>query len=396
MFDLKPTKTTAGFILSAALLLSACGGSAASSPASSPGASSAAAQTVASGAASKPAAASASTKPAAAGSGATSAKPAGSGAASAAATGGAPEKTKLQVGIAAPAGSGYMVLRVAADGGYFAKHGLDVTVNTLSASTATQALISGQADMYQGGATAIGARLKGADLIYIAATVDKNDQMLIGQKGITTWDQLKGKKVATTSPGAFGEIAMRKTAKERGLTIGTDIQLLYHPTPAAALTTFYSGNADAFILSPPQSIDAKDKGYPVIIDYYKEGLRIIGPGMVVSGPFYRGNPNTIKAYLEGYLDGLKRALDDPAYAKSLDMKYNQLTDPKLADGDYEEGLQQWNKDMTVNPEAIQVVLDAIDDPAAKTAKTSDFYDNTAIEQVNKEYGSKLFPNDIKA
>src|SRR5207248_7725559 len=128
-------------------------------------------------------------------------------------------KSHLEVGIAAPAGSGYMVLRVAADGGYFAKHGLDVTVNQLSAATATTALISGQADIYQGGATAIGARLAGADVIYIAATVDKNDQMLIGQKGITTWEQLKGKSVATTSPGAFGEIAMRKTAKERGLEI---------------------------------------------------------------------------------------------------------------------------------------------------------------------------------
>jgi ABC-type nitrate/sulfonate/bicarbonate transport system substrate-binding protein len=332
---------------------------------------------------------------------AASAKPAGS--AGAAASGPAnttgepkPEKSHLEVGIAAPAGSGYMVERVAADGGYFAKHGLDVTVNTLSASTATQALISAQADIYQGGATAIGARLSGADVLYAGAMVDKNDQMLIGQKGITTFEQLKGKSVATTSPGAFGEIAMRKSAKEHNMTIGTDIKLLYHPTPAAALTTFYSGNADAFILSPPQSLDAKGKGYPVIIDYFQQGLRIIGPGMTVSGPFFKQNPNTVRAYLEGYLDGLKRTFDDPAYAKSLDVKYNQLSDPKLADGDWEEGAAQWNKDMSVNPVAIQVVLDALEDPKAKAANVKDFFDNTIVQQVNKEYGSKLFPNDIKA
>jgi ABC-type nitrate/sulfonate/bicarbonate transport system substrate-binding protein len=342
----------------------------------------------------------ASTVPAsgAAGSAAASAKPAGSAAPAGPLAAGEPkpEKTHLEVGIAAPAGSGYMVERVAADGGYFAKHGLDVTVNTLSASTATQALISGQADIYQGGATAIGARLSGADVLYAAAMVDRNDQMLIGQKGITTFEQLKGKSVATTSPGAFGEIAMRKSAKEHNMTIGTDIKLLYHPTPAAALTTFYSGNADAFILSPPQTLDAKSKGYPVIIDYFQQGLRIIGPGMTVSGPFLQQNPNTVRAYLEGYLDALKRTFDDPAYAKSLDVKYNQLQDPKLADGDYEEGVAQWNKDMTVNPQAIQTVLDALDDPKAKAANVKDFYDNTIIQQVNKEYGSKLFPNDIKA
>jgi NitT/TauT family transport system substrate-binding protein len=367
-------------VLTLVMALSACGSAASPAPASS------AASSVA--AAAKPSAAAASAP--------VSGKPAASG--SVAATAGnepKPEKAHLEVGIAAPAGSGYMVLRVAADGGYFAKHGLDVTVNQLSAATATTALISGQADIYQGGATAIGARLAGADVIYIAATVDKNDQMLIGQKGITSWDQLKGKSVATTSPGAFGEIAMRKTAKERGLEIEKDIKLLFHPTPAAALTTFYSGNADAFILSPPQSLDAKAKGYPVIIDYFKEGLRIIGPGIVMSGPFYRQNPNTVTAYLEGYLDGLKRAYDDPAYAKQLDTKYNQLSDPKLADGDYEEGLQVWNKDLTVNPIAIQVVLDALSDPKAKTAKIDEFYDNTVIQKVNRDYGSKLFPGDVK-
>jgi NitT/TauT family transport system substrate-binding protein len=305
------------------------------------------------------------------------------------------EKAKLEVGIAAPAGSGYMVLRVANDGGYFAKHGLDVTINTLSASTATQALISGKADIYQGGATAIAARLAGADVLYVAATVDKNNQMLIGQKGITTVEALKGKSVATTSPGAFGEIAMRKTAKEHGMDLEKDIKLLFHPTPQAAMTTFLSGNSDAMILSPPQTLDAKDRGYPVIVDYYKQGLRIIGPGIVMASDFYRQNPNTVVAYFEGYLDGLKRAIEDPAYAKQLDIKYNQLTDPKLADGDYQDGLGIWNKNMAIDPVAIQVVLDALSDPKAKTANAKDFYDNTIIQQVNREYASKLFPGEIK-
>jgi len=376
----------------AAALLAACGGAPPSSgpagPASTtapPGASSGAAagQAAPSG---KPAASGQAASPA-------SGKPADSG--QAAAASGKPERTKLEVGIAAPAGTGYMVLRVANDGGYFAKQGLEVTVNTLSASTATQALVSGQSHIYQGGATAIAARLAGADVLYVAATVDKNTQMLIGQKGITTVEALKGKSVATTSPGAFGEIAMRKTAKEHGMDVDRDIKLLFHPTPQAALTTFLSGNADAMILSPPQTLDAKARGYPVIVDYYQEGLRIIGPGVVMAGDFYRQNPNTVAAYFRGYLDGLKRTLDDPAYAKQLDVKYNQLSDSKLADGDYEEGLKVWNKDMSVTPAAIQVVLDASADPKARTAKPADFYDNTVIQQVNRDYASKLFPNEVK-
>ena len=372
-----------------AVLLAACGGTS-SSIAPSSAAASAAAKPPASASAKPAASASASAKPAAS----ASAKPAASGAA--AASGAPVEKSHLEVAIAAPAGT-YTPLLVARDGGYFKNHGLDVNISTVSASAATQGLIAGKIDIYEGGAAAIAGHLAGADIIYAAATVDKSNLMLIGQKGITTVEGLKGKGVSTTSPGAFGEIAMRKTAKEHGMAVGTDIKMLFHSTPAAALTTFYTQPqaAGGIIITPPENADAVDKGYPVIIDYLKEGLRIIGPGVSMTRDFYTKNPNTVKAYLESYLDGLKRSLDDPAYEKELDAKYGKITDPKLTDFDYETGLKVWNKDMTVNPTAIQVVLDATDDPKSKTAKPADFYDNTLIQQVNKEYGSKLFPNDIK-
>src|SRR5712692_9626863 len=149
---------------------------------------------------------------------------------------------------------------------------------------------------------------------------------------------------------------MRKTAKERGVEIGKDIKLLFHPSPEAAMTTFFTqpDAAGGTIATPPFNFDALNKGYPLIIDYYKQGLRIIGPGVAVTREFYQKNPNTMRAYLESYLDGLKRLLDDPAYEKQLDMKYGQYSDPKLVEADYEQGLQGWNKDMTVDPSAIQV------------------------------------------
>ena len=103
-------------------------------------------------------------------------------------------------------------------------------------------------------------------------------------KSWATFEALKGKAVATTSVGAFGEIAMRKTAKERGLEIGKDIKLLYHKGPPDALTTFMSGNADGLIVTPPQSEIARTKEYPVIIDYFEQGFRIVGPGTASPAP----------------------------------------------------------------------------------------------------------------
>jgi ABC-type nitrate/sulfonate/bicarbonate transport system substrate-binding protein len=305
-----------------------------------------------------------------------------------------PERNQLNVAIAAY-GPLYLPLLVAHEAGYFAKRGVTLNITQLSATASAQALISGQVDIYQGGASTIHANVGGSDLIYIAAAVDRSTLTLFGQKGLTTFDGLRGKSVATTSVGAFGEIAMRKTARERGMEVGKDIKLLYHKGPPEALATFVTGNADGLIVTPPQSEMARGKGFPVLIDYYERGLKIIGPGTGLARAFMHKNPNTLKIFLMGYLDGVKRAIDDPAYAHKIEAQYTKLSDPKLLEESYREGLKVWNKDMTVDAEAIKLVLGQSTVAKANELDPKRFYDNSLIREVNRDYGSKIFPGEIK-
>jgi len=305
-----------------------------------------------------------------------------------------PEKNKLEVAIAAT-GPLYLPVLLANEAGYFGKRGLTVNLSTLSATASAQALISGQVDIYQGGTATIHANVAGSDLIYIAASVDRSTLVLFGQKGMTSFDGLRGKSVATTSVGAFGEIAMRKTAKERGMEIGKDIKLLYHKGPPDALSTFLVGNADGVIITPPQTDMARSKGFPVIIDFYERGLKIIGPGTGVARSFVQKNPNTLKIFLMGYLDGVKRCLDDPAYAHKVLGQSSKITDAKLLEDSYREGVKVWNKDMTVDPDAIKLVLEQSTVAKAAELDVKRFYDNTLIREVNRDYASKLFPGQVK-
>jgi ABC-type nitrate/sulfonate/bicarbonate transport system substrate-binding protein len=304
------------------------------------------------------------------------------------------EKSRLEVGTAG-SGTTSLPLFVALDGGYFVKRGLNVTVNQVGATVAVQGIISGTIDIYQGGTAAIAGNLAGADIIYVAAAVDRNSLILFGQKGITSFENFRGKSIATTFPGAFGEIAVRMTARKFGMEVGKDLKLLYHRSPPEALSTFLMGNADGLIITPPQTELAKQQGYAAIIDYYKEGLKITGPGTAVMREFSQKYPNTIKAYLMAYLDGLKRAIDDEIYAKQIESKYTKISDPKILNENYQQGLRVWNKDMTVDPAAIRVVLDDSSDPKAKSADPKRFYNNSLIEAVNREYASKLFPGEVR-
>ena len=304
------------------------------------------------------------------------------------------EKSRLEVGTAG-SGTTSLPLLVALDGGYFTKRGLSVTVNQVGATVAVQGIISGTIDIYQGGTAAIAANLAGADIIYVAAAVDRNSLILFGQKGIVSFENFRGKSIATTFPGAFGEIAVRMTARKFGMEVGKDLKLLYHRSPPEALSTFLMGNADGLIITPPQTELAKQQGYAAIIDYYKEGLKIVGPGTAVTREFFQKFPNTIKAFLMGYLDGLKRAIDDETYAKQIEFKYTKISDAKILNENYQQGLRVWNKDMTVDPAAIRIVLDDSSDPKAKTADPKRFYNNSLVEAVNREYASKLFPGEVK-
>ena len=305
-----------------------------------------------------------------------------------------PEKKSLEIAVAAFAHT-TMPLLIAHEAGYFAKYGLTVNISAVSAGVAVQGLISAKIDIYQGGSAAMMATLAGADIIYVGAGVDKSSLMLFGQKGITSFEALRGKTVATTSPGAFGEIAMRMTARKNGMEIPKDIKLMFHGTPAQAFSTFTLGNADGMINTPPQSDMAKQKGFPVIIDFYKEGLKIIGPGTAVTREFSQKNPNTIKAFLMGLLDGVKRAIDDEEYASKLESKYSKVTDAKILADNYQQGLRVWNKDMTIDPAAIRVVLDDSPDGKGKGVDPKRFYDNSFIQAVNRDHASKLFPGEVK-
>jgi len=302
------------------------------------------------------------------------------------------ERSAIALALPSDTG-GTMPTRVAQDAGYFAKYGLAVNIDIVSAATAAQALTSGSVDMYQGGTTPISADLAGADLIYIASPVDHSNLVLIGQKGVRSFEQLRGKSVATTTPGAFGEVAMKHTAKKYGLEVPKDVKLLYHPSSSASLTTFLSGAADALIAPPPFSTQAIAKAYPVILDFYTEGPKLVGPALSSSRTYFRQNPNTVRAFLMGYLDGLRRSVDDPAFFKATEAKYAKITDQALLDSDYHDGLRIWNKDLRVDPASIQIGLDT--SPDGQAADVKRFYDNTIADQVSRDYAARLFPGDVK-
>jgi NitT/TauT family transport system substrate-binding protein len=269
-------------------------------------------------------------------------------------------------------------------------------MSVVAAPVAVQGLISNTIDIYQGGTATVAGRLGGADIFYVAALVDRSSLTLFGERGLSSFGDFRGRSIATTGVGAFGEIALFHTARAYGMVPGQDFDIRYHPATAAAAATFQTGGAQGAIITPPQSTELAHAGYPVIVDYYKQGLKIIGPATAVSRSYLRENPNTVRAFLRGVLAGLRRAVDDREYATAVHGKFTQVDDPRVLADDYDIGFQLWNRDMTVDPASISIALESSPLPNARDANVAEFYDNSVIAEVNATYGAALFPEVFRA
>ena len=67
-------------------------------------------------------------------------------------------------------------------------------------------MISGTIDIYQGGTAAIAANLAGADIIYVAAAVDRNSLILFGQKGITSLEVFAANRLRRLFPALSAKL----------------------------------------------------------------------------------------------------------------------------------------------------------------------------------------------
>src|SRR6266581_2608756 len=240
--------------LTLCLLAAACGSAAA--PASAPAPSSPAAKAASPSEVAKPASAPASAASAAA-------KPAGSAVApatpSAAASGQAAAKpgqagNKFTIPYTAYSGA-FTALWVAADEGFYAKQGFDVTVQYMEANLAATALLSGEVP-FSSTPAIVNTILSGGDAVILAKLVSYPKFSLYGNKDIQKVEDLKGKVLADTQRGTAPDNAVRDLLSKHGLKEG-DLQFAYFPNPTAALASMVAGQAVAGILPAPTTVQAR-------------------------------------------------------------------------------------------------------------------------------------------
>jgi len=120
----------------------------------------------------------------------------------------------------------FLALYTALHRGFFKDEGFDLEIIYMPANLASTAVLNGDIE-YNGAVTGtIGAAVRGQPMKVLLFTVAKPLLFLMGKKEIKDVKQLKGRKVAGSSPGGSATMIAEKMLRHFGLEPGRDVSLL--------------------------------------------------------------------------------------------------------------------------------------------------------------------------
>ena len=177
------------------------------------------------------------------------------------------------VGVAGPA-INMIYSFVGRDAGLFVKHGIDPKIVVFdSGSVLAQAGLAGDAKIsVTSGPVTIASRTQGADSILIASFVNTPPYSIVAAKGITRWDQLKGKRIAMSRFGSGTDTSLRLVLKKFSLDPAKDVMILQLGTQPSRYQALIAGQIDATIISPPLDLTAKKQGFNILVDIADLGI----------------------------------------------------------------------------------------------------------------------------
>ncbi len=275
---------------------------------------------------------------------------------------------------------------IAKEAKIYEKNGLDVEIILLKGSGQTsQALISGS--IYASPVTlpmVMLAGLSGADLVNVAHTVPGVQSKLVVKPEIKRPEDLKGKKIATSSLGSLGDFLNRYIMRKYGLDPNRDANWLLIGTPPERLQALVSGGIDAADLSYPTDAQAQRMGFRVLWDFRKE---VVYPSMsvVTRKKTIQEDRDTVMRMMRSHVEGIHFLKSQKEPSIKILSKYLRSNDRELLEGSYEI----YKQDFISIPYPIMQGLEATYDyvaltrPEIRGRKPEEFMDPSFIAELDK-------------
>jgi ABC-type nitrate/sulfonate/bicarbonate transport system substrate-binding protein len=295
--------------------------------------------------------------------------------------------TPLNAGFAT-IGQGAGPMMVTWKAGLFHKHGLDIGRPRImgGAKGVVRGLMTREIQFGNMAAPApLRANLRGeADLVFLTGGI--NQQFILGRPGIDRREDLTGKKIGFVGDGGLND-ALVKFIIAKLKAAGID-GLRKEPVPAGGdkeLEALLSGQCDAIVSTPPESIEAHRRGCNYLIDFSEFGLNYALGGIAARRDYVEGNPEITRQFIKAYVEGMHRYRTDREFTVGVQAEYSGIADRTVAKETYD--LTQPGMPPVPYPvvASLQTLLDFMvaELPEAKNADARKFVDDRFIRELEE-------------
>jgi ABC-type nitrate/sulfonate/bicarbonate transport system substrate-binding protein len=287
------------------------------------------------------------------------------------------------------------VVPIGAQHGLFAKYGVDVEpiyfgggMNSIAAVT------SNSVQFLAAGSTAtISARLGGVDLTMLSVQSSKLDYSIMVGPDIKSPQDLKGKIVTGTRPGASADTAVRLYLRRNNLEPDKDVVFIsVGESVQGRFNALVRGMVSGTALPPPYSTIAKQQGFRELADLRKTDIEYAGTSIAGTGTYIKSHQAAIESFFKGYIESLYFFRSQKEKTIAGIMKYMRISERARA----EEGYEYYVDMMPVVPYAsaqgVRAVLQflAPRQPKAAAAAPEEFYDNSVLKKIEDSGFAKPF------
>ena len=280
------------------------------------------------------------------------------------------------------------VIPIGQQAGLFSKYGVDVEpiyfgggMNSLAAVT------SNSVQFLAAGSTAtMSARLGGVDIVMLSVQSSKLDYAVFAAPEIKTPQDLRGKIVTGTRPGASADSALRLYLRRNSLEPDRDVIFIsVAESQQGRLNALMHGSVAATVLAPPFSGVAKRSGFRELADLRKTDIEYAGTSIAGMAGYIKTHPQLIENFFKGYIESLHFFRTQKEKTIAGIMKFLKINDRARA----EEGYDYYIDLMPVLPyasaEGVLSVLQflAPRQPKAASSDPEEFYDMSFLKRIDE-------------
>jgi ABC-type nitrate/sulfonate/bicarbonate transport system substrate-binding protein len=230
---------------------------------------------------------------------------------------------------------------VAKDARLFEKYGLDLSLVYIPGGPRSiMSLLGGSLQFVNhSGMPALEAYQRGADTALIASSMNQLEHAIVAHKNITAVEQLRGKVLGISTPGALTDILMREGLRLNGIS-DRDVTILPVGDEGGRLNALQTSRIDAAIIAGVQRLTAKKLGFKELIDFSKLPIEVSGSSILVRHSYVLKNPDVTLKFLKAWIEGVYLFKAKPPLGIAVLKKYVSTRDDEVVNAIYQQNKER--------------------------------------------------------